>query len=272
MRLVFLILCCAMAGSVLAQPTPPVQRTPAPIPDDRPVSPTLQVRTQHGVQMDVWIDGERKGFTPMLGNLAPGTYFVTCWNTGLEPIIQEITIPNYELQIVEIPDRKLTAEKFPKIFEKVVKAYQYYPENVHIRIIAMGLAQDPTDFRGLLGRLPQDHRENPVVLFVRSKWQAAEGNLDVALDLIDKALADEPNYAGAWRLKVRILTAMGRYQDAVAHANEAVILEPQNPDSFLARAAALKKAGRERAAQIDYEYVLEFDPDNKEAIRGLTTD
>jgi len=233
---------------------------------DQASSPTLQVQTKNGRQMEVWVDNERIGITPLIGRLSPGKHLMSCWNSGLEPIIQVVDIPEDDVQVLVIPDRPLKADRFPVMFERIIRAYQQFPENPHFKIIAASLAQTESDFQGMLGQMEEEDKDNALVLLADAKWAVYNEDFIVGLVTLKEAIDAEPRLAVTWRFRARVLTALKRYREAIAHADKAVVLEPQNAENFVVRGNAYRAMGKETDADLDYMYALELDPENEEAL------
>jgi len=88
----------------------------------------------------------------------------------------------------------------------------------------------------------------------------AEGNLDQALRMADKALKVEPKEGLFHALRGDIRFKQGRYQDAVTNFDRAVARNPGYFHFYLQRGLALQKLGRDRQAKTDLERSVELLP------------
>ncbi|MCL5035797.1 MAG: tetratricopeptide repeat protein [Chloroflexi bacterium] len=77
-------------------------------------------------------------------------------------------------------------------------------------------------------------------------WQ--EGKGDEALKLLDKAIAEAPEYSYAWYNKGYMLYMKGRNEEAVKFLNKAISLNPGHSEAWKIKTEALRKLGKEQEA------------------------
>ena len=129
-----------------------------------------------------------------------------------------------------------------------------------------------------------------------------QGNLNVALSLLDRSLAIDfeqslahlyksqvferqkawkfalescnlaidlkPDLAKAYRLRARLLQHLGRLGEAEASFQQAVALEPQNPEGYFAWANLMRELGRLEDAIAHYDKALALKPDLVQALNN----
>ena len=68
-------------------------------------------------------------------------------------------------------------------------------------------------------------------LFAVAAWDEIGGDLDNAMDLLNRLVSKEPDYPGVWWLRARVLKEMGRERDAIACERIArIYAEPELPE------------------------------------------
>ena len=91
-------------------------------------------------------------------------------------------------------------------------------------------------------------------------------NLDAAAEAYGRFLKDQPRNVEALSNLGAVLTAQGRYEDAIARYREALGLDPARTAVRLNLALALEKAGRPADAATELERVVAEAPQNRNAI------
>ncbi|HVU21403.1 MAG TPA: sulfotransferase, partial [Rhizomicrobium sp.] len=91
------------------------------------------------------------------------------------------------------------------------------------------------------------------------------------IEQIDVLLADDPDNAEYLELKSLALSAGGRVEDAVAHAERLVQARPDRARAWLIYGHLLRVAGRQTACVEAYRKATELDPQLYEAWFGLAT-
>lgn len=94
------------------------------------------------------------------------------------------------------------------------------------------------------------------------------GKNEAALDLIDRALAIEPDLPDAWNNRANTLNALKRSEEALASYDRALALKPDYPGALTNRAFALMSLGRLEAALVSFDRALALQPDSAAALRN----
>jgi hypothetical protein len=244
-------------------------QTPAVTPEDTPTTRTIAIQSRDGHQFDVWIDGVRRGPTPIAVPLTTGEHFMTAVAPGLEPILEPLTVAEEGRQTTYLIAVPLSDGRFPQLFKEVVTAIVKHPDNPHVLIAAALITPDRGDFEGILKRIPSEARQDPMLLLAQSKWAFKAGDADTAFRLLAEAIEQEKELAVLWRVRAQFLNLDGQYAEALADADHAVHLEPLNPENFAVRGDAYYMAGKPYAARLDYERALDLDPQHPQATAGL---
>ena len=95
------------------------------------------------------------------------------------------------------------------------------------------------------------------------------GRYDEAIAAADEGIAAYPKEPGLWNNKGWAYYQMGRYSEAAAAYDKAVTLDPEYLKGWINKGDALMKAGREGEAAGAYNKALELDPGNTDATTGL---
>jgi serine/threonine-protein kinase len=102
--------------------------------------------------------------------------------------------------------------------------------------------------------LPEAHTTLAYALAIYDwDWQASEREFR-------RAIALDPNYATAHKWYRDVLTAMGRYEEALAAARRAADLDPRSPNVRTIVAISHWVLGQEEEALSEFERALELDP------------
>ncbi len=95
------------------------------------------------------------------------------------------------------------------------------------------------------------------------------GRYDEAIAAADEGIAAYPKEPGLWNNKGWAYYQMGKYSEAAAAYDKAVTLDPEYLKGWINKGDALMKAGREGEAAGAYNKALELDPGNTDATAGL---
>lgn len=106
-------------------------------------------------------------------------------------------------------------------------------------------------------------------LFDQALVSSREGRFDQALPLWDAVIRQAPEQASAWSNRGNVRLALGDAQGAIADQNEAMRLDPLNPDPHLNRGTAEESLGLWQEAAEDYAWILERDPLDASALYNL---
>jgi predicted O-linked N-acetylglucosamine transferase (SPINDLY family) len=99
----------------------------------------------------------------------------------------------------------------------------------------------------------------------------AQDRLQDALAAYDRAIALDPDNAGAWNNRGNILRRTGRLEDAVASLDRAVALAPRHAAPLTNRGNTLLTLNRHAEAAADFRRLLEMAPGDPNAPGGLLT-
>jgi tetratricopeptide (TPR) repeat protein len=102
-----------------------------------------------------------------------------------------------------------------------------------------------------------------------ARYYYGEGNLDRALELAEKVLAENPADAQAHVLKGSILSRRGDFAGAIAEFRAVLRQEPQNVPVLLYLAGAHLQNNKISLAEDTYKRILETDPNQRGARFGL---
>ena len=115
----------------------------------------------------------------------------------------------------------------------------------------------------------QTDPKHPIALHLLGMIALQMGKNDVALDLITKALAVEPNNANAYDAQGNALMNLERLDEAIASYNKALAIEPDYADVHNNLGIALMNTGRLNEAIASYNKALAIKPDYAEAHNNL---
>ena len=110
---------------------------------------------------------------------------------------------------------------------------------------------------------------NPFVLHCYSQVLADDGRFDEALQVADRALAQEPTSVLATRDKALILLLAGRYEESVAMSRRTLELDPYTPEVHGYLGRAYEQLGREQEAVEAYVTPLTFSEGNRDVVAAL---
>ncbi len=127
------------------------------------------------------------------------------------------------------------------------------------------LADAEAIYRQILAQVP-DH---PDALHLLGVLAGQTGRLDVAIDLISRAIALNPGAAIYYCNLSNVYRRAGNPHQAIAHARRAIQLDPKNVHALHNLGAALIDAGRPDEAISGCRRVLELSPDFVEAHNNL---
>jgi len=101
----------------------------------------------------------------------------------------------------------------------------------------------------------------PLTLRGRAAWIVAlRGDREKAIDMMRKAVAEDPDYTWGWRQITHWTDDLSRHQECLEAAEHLVRLAPDDPYSFGIRGEAKRILGDHRGARDDYQKAYELDP------------
>jgi tetratricopeptide (TPR) repeat protein len=111
-----------------------------------------------------------------------------------------------------------------------------------------------------------------VDLLVTAASDAAEsGQSEVALDLLDSAVALAPDHAEGWNRRAALHVSMDRYDKAMADISCVLALEPRHFPAWSEMAAIYQELGRKQQALDALLQVLSIYPANRQAQSSVGT-
>ena len=95
------------------------------------------------------------------------------------------------------------------------------------------------------------------------------GRYDEAIVAADQAIKLYPKQPGIWNNKGYVYFKMGKYNEAADAYDKAVQLDPTYLKGWINKGDALVKAGRSGDAVLAYKKALELEPDNADVTKSL---
>lgn len=126
-----------------------------------------------------------------------------------------------------------------------------------------------TEAEAIYRRILETQPENPMALHLLGVIAHQVGKNDLAVDLITKALALEPNYLEAHYNLGNAFYALGRLEDAIASYQGALAIKPDYPEAHCNLGNSLKELGRLDEAVEHYSKAVAINPDHLEAHYSL---
>jgi tetratricopeptide (TPR) repeat protein len=106
-------------------------------------------------------------------------------------------------------------------------------------------------------------------LFDQALAASRNGAFDQALPLWNRVLELAPGDAAAWSNRGNVRLGLGDPAGAIADQDQAMLLDPLNPDPHLNRGTAEEALRRWDAAAADYRWILERQPEEAGALYNL---
>ena len=105
----------------------------------------------------------------------------------------------------------------------------------------------------------------PEEWFERFQAASEAGRPEEALEILDQAVADEPESTRAWGIRGTLLGERGRHEEALACFERVVALDPQSAPGHYSRGLELERLGRLDEAIEAYTRTTELDPEDPDA-------
>ena len=93
-------------------------------------------------------------------------------------------------------------------------------------------------------------------------------NLEAARDAFDRAIAILPDYAEAWNRRAVLFFNDGKYDEAIADLESALIREPRHFGAWIGIAMIFESIERPEAALKAYDKALAIHPHAQAAVQG----
>jgi len=203
------------------------------------------------LQMEVWMDGKRAGFTPFDREFPAGRYLLTASGEGIRPIIQHLDVRGVAAQRVVLPAAPMPEAELEGVRGQLYMAISQARSNAHTMILALELTRNAEEEEHLLRQADRFLTGDAVVSALRAAAHRRAGKPKEALAAAMASLAAADNLSAGWREKARALHDMGDEKEALSSVNEAVIREPGSWKNLELRAEIHRRLGNERAAQND---------------------
>jgi len=113
-------------------------------------------------------------------------------------------------------------------------------------------------YLAVLGKQP----ENFDALHFLGILRAQQGNPDVAVELISRAIEHDPQSADARSNLGNVFLQLGRYSDAIASYEKALEINPALPGALYSRGFALQELNRNGEAVASYDRAVALQPDH----------
>lgn len=208
-------------------------------------------------QVEVWLNGQRAGFTPLQVRLPDGDYIMTATADSLAPIVQPISVGE-GVGVVWIPPIPVTRDNYRNVTRDVVRHIFENPENPHLIIASLLLTIDPEDARDLLQRADSLIPGDPMVDIARAGHLLRDEKHDEALRAAERALEKLGNVAFSWRRLAEVHHARGEHAEALEAINRAVVIDPRGWRNLRIRTRIHEAMGNSNAARIDHERAEEL--------------
>ena len=105
--------------------------------------------------------------------------------------------------------------------------------------------------------------------FEKALTATRDGRLDEALDLWTRVVEATPRDGAAWSNRGNVRLLLGDPRGAIADQNQAMAVEPDQPDPHLNRGTAEEALGLWPEAAADYRWILEREPQEAAALYNL---
>jgi Tfp pilus assembly protein PilF len=99
------------------------------------------------------------------------------------------------------------------------------------------------------------------------EYQAQE-DLEGARDAFDRAIAIQPDYAEVWNRRAVLFFNDGKYDEAIADLESAIVYEPRHFGAWIGLAMIFESVDRPEAALKAYDKALEIHPLAQAAVQG----
>ena len=106
------------------------------------------------------------------------------------------------------------------------------------------------------------------VLMQRGLEYQQTDNLEAARDAFDRAIAILPDYAEAWNRRAVLFFNDGKYDEAIADLESALIREPRHFGAWIGLAMIFESIERPEAALLAYDKALAIHPLAQAAVQG----
>ncbi len=135
-------------------------------------------------------------------------------------VLQEATryLPNHRLVYAMLVEALLASDQLPAAEEALRRLVALDPDSVEYRLQLATLLSDRGDYRGAVAVLraaPAEAQDSSPLRRMLARELYRAGDSEAALALLEPLLLEAPESAGLKRLRVVILDALARYEDAL---------------------------------------------------------
>ncbi len=121
----------------------------------------------------------------------------------------------------------------------------------------------------LYRRAQQGDPRNPIVLGLFGALAIQTGRLQMAVDLLQSAIAEDPRVSDYHNNLAEAYRGLGRFDVAIAHYRTALTLSPRDAEARINLGNALQQAGQVETAIAEFRQVIAERPDLPEAHNNL---
>ena len=148
----------------------------------------------------------------------------------------------------------------------------FYPEDLEVLnergvlLYHTGRVDEAIDIYDKVLRIDPNHIEGMINY---ATLLAGRGDIDQSLDILDRAISKDPYSEDAWNNKAVVLAHIGRNRDALNCLDESLRINEDSVETWLNTAVIMERMGEVSPASDCYRRVLELDPENETASKGL---
>ena len=204
-------------------------------------------------QMDVWIEGERVGYTPVTVELPVGRHFATLGADGVQPVFLQLDVTDTEEHLAMFTPEVITEENLEEFRAQVDEKIAERPDDPSLYLLALSLIEDPAMIADYLDALDGLVEEDGVRDAHLARMYIHTRELNRALEHARRAVELEPEFGFTWRVKADALRLLGRNAEALEAAQKAVVLDPQNWRQRRALARAYRALGLRNEAEREWD-------------------
>lgn len=102
--------------------------------------------------------------------------------------------------------------------------------------------------------------DSALLLAVKGSDYFREGDMNQSLSMLNKSLSIDPYSVRAWMTRGKVLSAMGRYDEAVIAYTQVLLLDPSDESAAAQRGDALMNAGKYPEAIASYDRAIAINP------------
>jgi len=209
------------------------------------------IRALGDLQLEVWLSGQRLGFTPLTVKLPEGRFRLTASGESLIPYVGVLDSKGAGEYSYTVPSAPLTVDNYAAVSQDFVRVVLEEGDNAHLLIMGLHMMTDPEEGRRLLERADKALPGDGVVDALRAKVLLKAGDRDGALVAAERAVRKEPKVAFCWRVHAEVLESQQDLKGALSSLNQAMLLDPNGWRTLRVRSRVNRALGNQRAAEVD---------------------